>query len=693
MALLHCGMALLAASSSLVQVHNVPMQRLQPAHAPVQVTAQQTEFYLTAEQIAYIRPGFNVTVNSATVAADGTVVADLSFTDGEGQPLDRAGVLTPGTLSISFILARYDAANINYVAYTTSQQTSPITGVTATQASTDRGGTWHDLALGHATYTFKTKLPSGDDATQTHTIGIYATRVINLTDPITIDKTYVSDTTYNFRPDGQAVTAVWDATSFATCNQCHDPLAAHGETGRQDPKVCVMCHNDTQSLDPDTGNVVNFKVMIHKIHMGSSLPSVQAGHPYQIIGYQQSVNDFSNVVFPQDIRNCTTCHKSPDPAGKIVADADIYLTKPNRAACGSCHDDINWVTGENHPAGPQLDDSACASCHLPQGESEFDASITGAHTIPTKSTQLAGLNMQVLSVANTAPGDNPTVMFKITNNDGSFVDPSKLASFSLLLGGPTTDYSGSLSESGKTATCAGDGTCTYTFASAIPSDAGGTWTLSADYYRNVTIDNHTDAGLSVREAGQNPIFYFPVTDAQAMPRREVVDIAKCNVCHDVLALHGGQRYQVKECVICHNASADDGSQRPASQMPAQTIHFNFMIHRIHTGENLTNDFTIYGYRGSVNNFNDVRFPGDRRDCQKCHNTGTYTVPLPEGVLPTPTLRDYYSPMQPTAAACLSCHDTQPAASHAFTMTTAFGEACEVCHASDADFGVDKVHAR
>jgi hypothetical protein len=50
-------------------------------------------------------------------------------------------------------------------------------------------------------------------------------------------------------------------------------------------------------------------------------------------------------------------------------------------------------------------------------------------------------------------------------------------------------------------------------------------------------------------------------------------------------------------------------------------------------------------------------------------------------------------MQHYAAACLGCHDTQPAAAHALTMTAPFGEACAACHGSDADFSVDKVHAR
>src|SRR5664280_2634741 len=442
MMLLHLGMALLAANNVVVPSHitgNVTRRVQTPATAAV-YTSAQAEHYLTAEQIAYIRPGLNIAVGSVTIGADNKPIVDVTFTDDGGQPLDRAGVLTPGPLTLPFILAWYDPAGRYYTDYYTTTASSTVTNLTVQQATT-ASGTWEDLGVGHARFHFTKALPTGYDVTKTHTLGIYATRIINLTDPITISKTYVADVEYDFRPDGQAVTNTWNKMTDATCNQCHDPLSAHGETGRQDIKLCVLCHNP-QTIDPDTGNSVDAKVLFHKLHMGSSLPSVQAGHPYQIIGHGGSVVDFSTIVFPQDIRNCTTCHQPSSPQGFV------WYTYPSRAACGSCHDTIDWTTGANHKGGPQADDSACASCHQPQGVNDFDASIIGAHTIPTRAAQLKGLNIRIINVTNAAPGTKPVVTFAVTNNDGSFVDPSTLGSFTFYLGGRATEVEGEAAERG-----------------------------------------------------------------------------------------------------------------------------------------------------------------------------------------------------------------------------------------------------
>jgi OmcA/MtrC family decaheme c-type cytochrome len=640
----------------------------------------KAEYYLETEKAEYIRPGLNITVVSVEIPADLRPVVELKFLDDRGQPLDRDGNVTPGAISVSFILAVYDGEARHYTAYTTRDQTSPITGVTENQASTDSGGSWTDHAIGWASYRFGTALPANYVASRTHTVALYATR--NLTD--ILDKNYYANVEHDFRPDGGPVEDVWEATYTETCNTCHDPLALHGGS-RRDVKLCATCHNP-QSVDPDTGNSVDLKVMIHKIHMGENLPSVEAGIPYQIIGFRQSVHDYSEVVFPQDTRNCTSCHPEASPQ------SHIWYSRPSRAACGSCHDLVNFDTGEGHVAGPAPDDSECASCHQPLGEAEFDASIIGAHTIPTKSEQLGGLAAEILDVANTAPGEHPTITFRLSNSDGSSVDPATMSTLNLMLAGPNREYAEFIRENATSAEFNGD-IASYTFSSPIPDQADGSWSATGDIYRNVVIHDAEGGEISVREAAYNPLFDFPVTDVFAASRRQVVSIDKCNDCHDTLALHGGQRFAVGECVMCHNPEADDSIVRPPEAGPAQSIHFKYMIHHIHKGEEQTRDFTVYGFRSSVNNYNHVLFPGDLRNCETCHLPGTYGAPLPEEARATVTLRDFYSPMEPTAAACLSCHDTADAAAHAYVNTAPFAESCASCHGADREFSVERVHAR
>jgi OmcA/MtrC family decaheme c-type cytochrome len=669
-----------AVSLPLVVPTRQAPERRTPGEAAVQYSKSQVEYYLTQEEMSYARPGLEVEIVAADIPADGHAVVEVTFVDDMGQPLDRAGVMTPGDISMSWVIAWYDGDLRQYTAYTTRDQTSPITGVTENQASSDSGGTWEDLGIGRARYTFGTQLPGDFDDSKTHTVYVYATR--NTAD--ILGKDYYSDPTYDFRPDGGEVEEQWGSLATEQCNTCHDPIAMHGGR-RRAVNGCVMCHNP-QSVDPDTGNTVDMKVMIHKIHFGANLPSVQAGIPYQIIGFRQSVHDYSEVVLPQDVRNCWSCHPEDAPQGHV------WYSEPARASCGSCHDDIDWETGEGHNNVAQETDNQCSLCHIPQGEFEFDASVIGAHTIPTKSTQLAGLNMEILEVTDTGPGSNPTVIFQVTNDDGSVVNITGLDRMRLRWGGPTTDYTADFEEDAFDAVVSGD-MYMKTLSEPIPVDATGTWAFSADVYRFVMIDDGSNEGLEVREAAYNPIWYAPVTDAEAEPRREVVDLDKCNVCHDVLALHGGQRFAIEECLICHRPDMTDEDDRPEEEAPPESVHFKYMIHKIHTGHELVLDYTVYGFRGSENNYNHVGYPGDRRNCEGCHLPGTYSVPVTDDALETPTERDWYSPMLPAAAACLPCHGTVDAAAHAYVNTAPFGESCASCHGDDREFSVEKVHAR
>jgi OmcA/MtrC family decaheme c-type cytochrome len=644
-------------------------------------TPRDKAYYKDAAIVNFVRPGLVVKITSASIAQDGTISTRFTVQDPQGLPLDRAGITTPGAVALSFIAATIPSGQTQYLAYTTRVQTSPITKVSATQAGTDAGGTFAQNGDGDYTYTFRTKAPANADRGATHAIGIYASR--NLTD---FDMgTQYSNVVFNFVPNGAPVTVIRDVVETASCNQCHNPLSAHGGA-RQAVELCVLCHQP-QTIDPDTGNTVDMKVMIHKIHSGANLPSVVAGGKYQIIGFNQTVVDFSTVEFPSDTRNCTICHT---PTAKQAAN---FMTQPTRAACGSCHDDVDFASGKNHAGGlPVQDDKLCSQCHTPQGENEFDASVVGAHTIPLNSQDLGGVLAKLQRVDNGTAGSHPTVTFSLLDKASKPVVASAMNRLTLVLAGPTTDYSTAISEDARKASGGANGIYTYTFAAAIPNGAKGTFSVGVEGYKNVILQPNTVKQQTVRDAIQNQVINFSVDNSPVALRRKVVDIAKCNSCHTALSVHGNNRNQIEQCVLCHNPTGTDADVRPANAGPPQGINLALMIHKIHTGEELTTDYTIYGFGGSVNNFNEVRFPGDRRDCGTCHVNGSENPPI-KAALAVTDPRGPLNPVTPTTSACTGCHTDIAAASHALSNTTVLGEACSACHSANSEFSIGKVHAQ
>jgi OmcA/MtrC family decaheme c-type cytochrome len=297
-----------------------------------------------------------------------------------------------------------------------------------------------------------------------------------------------------------------DVIRTSSCNKCHDQLASHGGS-RRGIEMCNLCHTP-QTLDPDTGTTVDIKVMIHKIHMGSDLPSVQAGTPYRIVGNQGNVSDWSTVVYPADARRCESCHEQNSQATQ----ATTYLTAPTQTSCGSCHDNVNFATGQNHAAGPQVSDNQCATCHIPQGELEFDASIKGAHIVPEDSSSLKGLVLEIQNVDNGTAGRQPTVTFTVKDKSGAAVPLTQLENLSLLMAGPTWDYGytsfgpdvtspGYVSESAIGAQCNTAGTCAYTFQHAIPSGATGTFAIGIESRRTEILLPGTTTEMEVRYGG------------------------------------------------------------------------------------------------------------------------------------------------------------------------------------------------
>ena len=693
-----------------------------------QYSPHEKAFYADATIIDFVNPGLTITANSATISSKGIISVTYTLSDPSGLGLDAMGATTPGAVSVSFVAAVLPHGSFDYTTYTTKAASGTVLANTL-QPSADSGGTTTSLGSGQYTYTFSTAAPSGFDATATHTIGIYGSRTLTA---FNLGTNYAS-TTYNFVPNGSKVAYIDDQIETTSCNKCHDQLSAHGGS-RRGLDMCVLCHNPG-NLDPNDGKTLDAKVFFHKIHMGASLPSVVAGGTYSVTNTHGNF-DYSTVVYPAtpaDPRDCTTCHSQAKsaPATSTTAavvgatNATVFLTTPTRAACGSCHDNVVFATGLNHPGGVQVDDTECATCHTPVG-TDFDASITGAHVVPTSSSLLSGLIVKITGVTNTTAGNAPTVAFTVTNNAGAAVPLSTLGSISFTMAGPTRDYGytifgtntstpGYVTESAAAATCSTSGACNYTFKNIVPPAATGTYAIGSEARITQTITTDTAGTQSIEYGAPNVVEYFSADGSPVTPRREVVALSNCNGCHQTLQVHGALRNNTEYCVMCHNPSNTDASTRATATVaayrtqPAQGINFNLLVHRIHYGINMqavNRNYTVIGYGGSINDFSTTLFPPlsptgtatDTENCAMCHVNSTEQADLAlAGLNPVTDPQGPINPIQAISSACSGCHMDLPSAAHFLANTSTIGgqqiEACSVCHGTGAAYAVDQVHAQ
>jgi OmcA/MtrC family decaheme c-type cytochrome len=210
---------------------------------------------------------------------------------------------------------------------------------------------------------------------------------------------------YSFQPSTGNTVGIADRriVSQETCASCHGTsLAAHGGR-RVDAEYCVACHNPG-TTDAQSDESLDLRVMVHRIHMGADLP----GEPYVLWGFGNSRNDFSDVAHPQDVRNCLNCH---DPENPRTPQALQIQTQPSIAACGSCHADVNFETGENHIRGENLPvaNDACTACHSTGG---IAGSVLESHAIPAK---LASKEFQLNVLDLELQEGLALVTFSITN--------------------------------------------------------------------------------------------------------------------------------------------------------------------------------------------------------------------------------------------------------------------------------------
>ena len=543
---------------------------------------------------------------------------------------------------------------------------------------------------------------------------------------------------YDWVPASGATSGIFtmDIAATANCNNCHDPLAIHGG-GRQEMEYCVTCHNPG-STDANSGNTVDMKVMIHKLHHGANLPSVLAGGEYAIWGFRDSKHDYSMLRYPQDIRNCVNCHAgTATGAGRddlvLTAQGDNWAEYASPAACGSCHDSEG---AQRHIDGQEANN--CSSCH---SEAGFAGSIAQSHVnlITEASKSFAA---EITDVSNTMPGENPQVTFRIsnplTNEDYDIKNDPVFEPFGVRIGiaWNTADFtntgnegdnaSNAQSDAILASTDNGDGTYTVTMPVAIPdgsqapgiaASGSGAATIEGHPVADVDGDGETD---NIPLTNAHKFFSIDEADGTPIARRTSVELASCNSCHSSLVLHGSNRTDdIVGCATCHNPRNTDKRVREIAMDPPtdgkdeESIDFKTMVHGIHAAAMRESALEIVGFRGfSTHRYTEeeVHYPGDLSNCTACHTESGYTLPLADGVLGTTidTGEDRADPtddvvITPASAACSSCHDDKVAISHMESNGGSFAtsqaaidsgevvEECSVCHGEGRSADVSAVH--
>jgi len=658
----------------------------------------------------------NIAITSVTINSKPVVNFTVSNQDG-------VGVTSLTTAQLRFNIAKLiptvPTKWQNYIVTTQTGKSGPGAGRVAVQGTRENNGTLLDNNDGSYRYTFGTDItnvscPSPCMDAYGNTLDLtYQPELTHRLGMQTAAGLPAANAVYTFRPSDGATTGITtrDIVKTAKCNECHDKLSAHD--ARIDTRYCVLCHNpgsqDPDSIDPakDTtpelqasvirsSGAVDFKIMIHKIHRGEFLPSIVLGPDllpgtaddgtgeYAIWGYNNTKHDFSDIMFPQDIRNCTKCHDGADPD---TPQGDNWKMVPSMEACGSCHDNIKFgVAGaasggtdpNGHPGGAVTDNSECITCHA---KNRIAGSVEDSHIIYSK-LGAKKFQYEILEICGTAVDSNPVcapstigpvVKFRVIDPTGgthafnnaydvrsSGSDPeftNGAASLNVLMAWNTIDYTNvggsgtrpsraNSANARTTATSNGDGTFNIVLPD-VPAVATGSGVVAIEGHPAVTGKSGTFSDAE-RAPVKAQVAYFGITDPTPVARRSIINITtKCDRCHDVLSVHGNNRSdEAQLCVMCHNPSDTDYAQRPKDAnglltggidgKNEESIDFKRLIHGIHAASKQNYDGTlahgfrekglvIYGFGGSINDFSHVRFPGVLSYCETCHLPDTYKL--------------------------------------------------------------------
>ena len=551
--------------------------------------------------VTAVTGGKPLTVNF-TVMSDGKVKSDLKITD------------------LSFAIAKLvRGTNGNpdqWVSYVYRKETAAAgvgpNGVpalaTAMQATTD--GKQTDATLlaqqlvynqdGYYTYTFKTDIT---DVAQTNGVVFEPT----LTHRVAIQLSYKNaageavkvnpyfDFTFDSSNKSVVVTdptKTRKMTDVNSCNSCHEKLALHGG-GRVDTQYCVMCHN-SGTTDANSGNVLDLRTMVHKIHAGKLLAAAAAagkgGEDYTIWGYQNTKVAYDEVGFPQDLRNCTKCHSASNPA---TPQGDNWKTAVSKEACLTCHAnkissvwetshkvyaqsaELNGGTAKPTAAALDLTNAQCVDCHkvgtpvsperVHWNQNEENAAKYKMN-IESATYDAATRKVTVKYFLSDPTSGNAAYNLVTSDCTGTTTitcsSSTKFGNLRLYVGyqnmagqaATVTEFTAGSVASGYAYKGTNDGSNHYTLDVVLPAPVAGVSVEPFGSARVVSIGQIKEPKLQVKSATdprpevvpavlQNVIAQNTFKDlaltGTLTPRRTVVSTAKCNDCHGALGTTSG----------------------------------------------------------------------------------------------------------------------------------------------------------
>tara|TARA_R110001599_G_scaffold261541_1_gene461956 strand:- start:10884 stop:13022 length:2139 start_codon:yes stop_codon:yes gene_type:complete len=652
--------------------------------------------------------------DSASIASDGSLSVQFSV-------VDEAGFAYPYLASnqVRFTIAKLLAAGSkgagepsswqSYVNRTEAAPTDPSkgSGTEATnQATSESNGTFTNNANGSYRYVYNTNLKSVSSplavsysADDTHRVAIQ----------ISGGGIPEANAFYDWQPSTSLTTGILskNMVSTETCNSCHGELAIHGG-GRKDIEYCVTCHNPG-SVDANSGNTVDFSVMIHKIHFGEELPSVQTGGEYAIWGYRDSKHDYSEVVFPQDPRNCRSCH---DENNSQTPDADNWMMFPTAESCGSCHDDVNFETGVNHVAGARTN-SECSTCHV--GGDTNQLRVDKVHNISGYVDAKDLMALRVEGSSLDATNNDVQLNFSLINPSDNTVYTQAASAMNFL--GRARLYRNPVNAD----TGFSDSFNFFDITSLTP-DGAGLYTLDTNivlaadevlaFNTRMRVCTHPkNGGLldcadpDAENAGVTPVWGNVDASGALVDSDDELAMGavyeRCETCHadPTIGVHGGDYSSLQQCKTCHNNSF---------LRTVGNLDLKFIIHAYHAG-NLDD-----GAGGKES----VHYPDSISDCSQCHSNDQLDLPILANKWAPETATGVFT--SSTAFVCASCHlQTQPGAidvgnlaalptadqslvGHMIQNGAIFNgsqaaanvtESCAVCHSSDSLAAIDSAHGQ